>query len=139
MHIRIDIFGYHRIRELYEEGRRKDLKIEELEKAIRFKQIQHRGYGKELAQLLEEVDTYKRKLEVLAEDRDEWARRYQESEKARKSLGEKLEKAMSAIELIRGTTPPSASPTPPLAGEARAVEGVGPYKSNAGEIGGARA
>ena len=102
MHIRIDIFGYQRIQELYEEGRRKDAKIAELEKAIRFKQTQHKGYGKELAKMLEEVNTYKRKLEVLAEDRDEWARRYQESEKARKSLGEKLEKAMSAIELIRG-------------------------------------
>ena len=116
MHIRIDIFGYQRIQELYEEGRRKDAKIAELEKAIRFKQTQHKGYGKELAKMLEEVNTYKRKLEVLAEDRDEWARRYQESEKARKSLGEKLEKAMSAIELIRGgasMTDPSASMTDP--------------------------
>jgi uncharacterized coiled-coil DUF342 family protein len=137
--VKIYLSGGSRIQELYEAGKKKDAKIEELEKAIRFKQLQHKGYGKELAAQLKEIEELKAKAAAMAEDRDEWARKYQESEKARKSLGEKLEKAMGAIELIRGTTPPSAAPTPPLAGEARAVDGAGRYKSNAGEIGGARA
>ena len=78
------------------------MKIEELEKAIRFKQLQHKGYGRELEAQLKQIEELKAKAKAIAEDRDEWLRRYEVSEAARKSLGEKLEKAMSAIELIRG-------------------------------------
>ena len=132
--IKVYLSGGPRIKELYEEGARKDDKIAELDKALHFKQLQHKGYAKELQAQLEEIERLKAKARVLAEDRDEWARLYQESEKARKSLGDKLEKAMGAIELIRGgaKNPPA---TPSLSGEARAAQGVGPY----GENGGARA
>lgn len=103
--IKVYLSGGPRIKELYEEGARKDDKIAELDKALHFKQLQHKGYAKELQAQLEEIERLKHKARVLAEDRNEWARLYQESEKARKSLGDKLEKAMGAIELIRGSAP----------------------------------
>lgn len=100
--VKIYLSGGSRIQELYEEGKRKDAKIEELEKAIRFKQLQHKGYGRELEAQLKQIEELNAKAKAMAEDRDEWLRRYEVSEAARKSLGEKLEKAMGAIELIRG-------------------------------------
>ena len=102
--IKVYLSGANRIHELYEEGQRKDDKIEELEKAIRFKQLQHKGYGRELEAQLKEIETLKTKAKAMAEDRDEWIRKYKASEEARKSLGEKLEKALGAIELLRGGT-----------------------------------
>ena len=118
--VKIYLSGGSRINELYEENKRKDAKIEELEKAIRFKQLQHKGYGRELEAQLKQIEELKAKAKAMAEDRDEWISRYKASEDARKNLGEKLEKALGAIELLRGP---------------RAAKGAGPY----GENGGARA
>lgn len=106
---RVYLSGGARIRELFEENARKDDKIRELDKALHFKQLQHRGYAKELEKQLREIEELKTKIQTAQEDRDEWIRKYKISEDARKSLGEKLEKAMGAIELIRGSTPSAGS------------------------------
>ena len=64
-----------------------------------------------------------------------------QSEKARKSLGEKLEHALGALELLKERVTPSVTvsreiggDTSPEGGGKRAAEGVGPY-SNFGPLG----
>lgn len=90
MKIVIDLFGAKRINELYEENCRKDQKLKETQIAIRAQDRQLKGYGRDFEKLLKELEHWKAKCAALEEDRDEWIHRYQESERARKSLGEKL-------------------------------------------------
>lgn len=90
MKIVIDLFGHQRINELYWECRRKDQKLKETQIAIRAQDRQLKGYGRDFEKLLKELEHWKAKCASIEEDRDEWVRRYQESERARKSLGEKL-------------------------------------------------
>lgn len=103
--IKVYLSGGPRIKELYEENARKDDKIRELDKALHFKQLQHRGYAKELEKQLREIEDLKSKYKVLCEERDEWIHKYRASEEARKSLGEKLNKAMGALELLTPKAP----------------------------------
>lgn len=123
--IKIYLSGAKRINELFEEKERKEAEIRTLEKAIRFKQLQHKGYAKELETQLRQIEDLKSKYKVLCEERDEWIHKYRASEEARKSLGEKLEKAMGAIELLRGSNPSAAQASAPhTAGETKAEGGA---------------
>lgn len=103
--IKIYLSGAKRINELFEEKERKEAEIRTLEKAIRFKQLQHKGYAKELETQLRQIEELKSKYKVLCEERDEWIHKYRASEEARKSLGEKLNKAMGALELLTPKAP----------------------------------
>ena len=139
--IRIYLTGSKRIHELYEENQRFLQKQEELRKAVRAQDRQMRGYGRDFEAMLREREALQRSLqeyEILLKnnesERDEWERRYRESEKARKSLGEKLEHAVGALELLterEGTPHPSAAQTPSPQGEGK---GAGPC-SNYGPLG----
>ena len=151
--IRVYLSGSKRIHELYEEKQQALLKQEELRRAVRAQDRQMKGYGRDFEALLREKEALREKIETIKEiydevrsERDEWERRYRESEKARKSLGEKLEHAVGALELLKereGKDNPSVrcADTSPCTGEARAADGVGPY-SNFGPLrpteGGAR-
>ena len=148
--IRIYLTGSKRIHELYEEKQQALLKQEELRRAVRAQDRQMKGYGRdfeamlwERKQLREEIEVLKRTCDVQHAERDEWERRYRESEKARKSLGEKLEHAVGALELLterEGTSHPSAAQTPSPQGEGK-ERGEGkraadsrPYESNYGAL-----
>ena len=132
--IRVYLTGSKRIHELYEEKQQAILKQEELRRAVRAQDRQMRGYGKDFEQMLrekellrEEIGKIKDVFDEVRHERDEWERRYRESEKARKSLGEKLEHAVGALELLKerqGTPHPSAAQTPSTQGEGK---GAGPY------------
>ena len=99
--VKVYLTGAKRINELFEEGARKDKKIEELDKALHYKQLQHKGYAKELEKQLRQIEELKAAAETARAQRDEWARLYNASEEARKSLGEKLKNAIGALELMR--------------------------------------
>lgn len=135
--VRVYLTGAKRINELFEEGARKDKRIEELDKALHYKQLQHKGYAKELEKQLRQIEELKAEAETARAQRDEWARLYHASEEARQSLGEKLKNAIGALELLRekGThpSPQLAAATPPPAGEALAADSR-PY-SNYGPLG----
>ena len=148
--IRVYLTGSKRIHELYEEKQQALLKQEELRRAVRAQDRQMKGYGKdfellllEKEQLRQEIEVLKRTCNVQHAERDEWERRYRESEKARKSLGEKLEHAVGALELLKereGTPHPSAAQTPSPQGEGkergegkRAADSC-PYESNYGAL-----
>ena len=151
--IRIYLTGSKRIHELYEEKQQALLKQEELRRAVRAQDRQMKGYGKdfellllEKEQLRQEIEVLKRTCDVQHAERDEWERRYRESEKARKSLGEKLEHAVGALELLKereGNSGPSQSlrDSSPRVGESQAECGEGkraadscPYESNYGAL-----
>ena len=95
---KICLFDGKRIHELYEECARKEGKIREAEKERNDHRRQIRQYGRDFKDLLEQIEDLKGKLRVMCEERDEWVKRYLESEKARKSLGEKLRRAMEDME-----------------------------------------
>ena len=94
--IRVYLTGSKRIHELYEEKQQALLKQEELRRAVRAQDRQMKGYGRDFEQMLREKELLRAEIgkikeiydEVLSE-RDEWEHRYRESEKARKSLGDK--------------------------------------------------
>lgn len=133
--IRVYLTGSKRIHELYEENQKFLQKQEELRRAVRAQDRQMRGYGKDFEQMLREKELLRAEIgkikeiydEVLSE-RDEWEHRYRESEKARKSLGEKLEHAVGALELLKereGTPHPSAAQTPAELGTSHASRASG--------------
>ena len=95
---KICLFDGKRIHELYEECARKEGWIREAEKERNDHRRQIRQYGRDFKDLLEQIEDLKGKLRVMCEERDEWVKRYLESEKARKSLGEKLRRAMEDME-----------------------------------------
>ena len=93
--VRIYLTGGRRINELFEEGEKKSAKIREMKKAVEAQDRQMKGWGKDFEILLTQIEVLKAKNRTMEEDRDEWVRRYLESEKARKSLGEKLKEALN--------------------------------------------
>lgn len=112
--IRIYLSGFKRINELYEENQRFLQKQEELRKAVRAQDRQMKGYGRDFEALLREkemlrgeIEKIKKVYDSVASERDEWKRLYSESEKARKSLGEKLEHAVGALELLKERETPT--------------------------------
>ena len=152
--IRVYLTGSKRIHELYEEKQQALLKQEELRRAVRAQDRQMKGYGKDFEQMLREKELLRAEIGRIKEiydevrnERDEWEHRYRESEKARKSLGEKLEHAVGALELLKereGNSGPSQSlrDSSPRRGESQAecVEGKRaadsrPYESNYGPMG----
>ena len=149
--IRIYLSGAKRIHELYEEKQQALLKQEELRRAVRAQDRQMKGYGRDFEAMLREKEQLRAEIGRIKEiydevrnERDEWEHRYRESEKARKSLGEKLEHAVGALELLKereGTPHPSAAQTPSPQGEGK-ERGEGkraadsrPYESNYGPLG----
>lgn len=151
--IRVYLTGSKRIHELYEEKQQALLKQEELRRAVRAQDRQMKGYGKDFEQMLrekealrEEIGKIKDVFDEVRHERDEWERRYRESEKARKSLGEKLEHAVGALELLKereGNSGPSQSlrDSSPRRGESQAECGEGkrvadscPSESNYGAL-----
>ncbi len=151
--IRVYLTGSKRIHELYEEKQQALLKQEELRRAVRAQDRQMKGYGRDFEAMLREKEALQRSLqeyEILLKnnesERDEWKRLYNESEKARKSLGEKLEHAVGALELLKereGNSGPSQSlrDSSPRRGESQAECGEGkraadscPYESNYGAL-----
>ena len=80
-------------------------RIREAEKERNFHRIQIKRYGQDFKDLLEQIKDLKGKLRVMCEERDEWIHKYRASEEARKSLGEKLNKAMGALELLTPKAP----------------------------------
>ena len=151
--IRIYLTGSQRIHELYEENQKYLQKQEELRRAVRAQDRQMKGYGRDFEAMLREKEALQRSLqeyEILLKnnesERDEWKRLYNESEKARKSLGEKLEHAVGALELLKereGNSGPSQSlrDSSPRRGESQAECGEGkraadscPYESNYGAL-----
>ena len=144
--IKICLFDGRRIHELYELNRDKAARIRELEREQRterdFHRVQLKGYGRDFRELLEQIEEHKADEERLKNEIGLLKEMYSQSEKARQHLADRLQKVMKEPEHCRATegkTHPSPSATPPLAGEARAAESGGHYKSNAGEIVGARA
>ena len=151
--IRVYLTGSKRIHELYEEKQQALLKQEELRRAVRAQDRQMKGYGRDFEQMLREKELLRAEIgkikgiyEKVCCERDEWERRYRESEKARKSLGEKLEHAVGALELLKereGNSGPSQSlrDSSPRRGESQAECGEGkraadscPYESNYGAL-----
>ena len=127
IHFRIDIFGWRRVNELYEENQRLDAKIQEMKTGQRFQQVQLRGYGKDFERLLRLKQELEAKIQALTEDRDEWIRKYRKSEDARKDLGDKLvdtarerDRLQNALDVLRG-------PLQQKGIDERAAEGGGPY------------
>lgn len=109
IHFRIDIFGWRRVRELYDEVEQKESEIWALKKGEHFHEVQRKGWGKDFERMLKEQAELKAKIQALTEDRDEWIRKYKASEDARKDLGDKLVKAArdnarleQALDVIRG-------------------------------------
>lgn len=127
IHFRIDIFGWRRVRELYDEVEQKESEIWALKKGEHFHEVQRKGWGKDFERLLKEQAELKAKIQALTEDRDEWIRKYKLSEAARQDLGDKLVKAArdnarleQALDVIRG-------PLRQKGIDERAAEGGGPY------------
>ncbi len=127
IHFRIDIFGWHRVNELYEENQRLDAKIQEMKTGQRFHEVQRKGWGKDFERLLRLQQELEAKIQALTEDRDEWIRKYKASEDARKDLGDKLvdaarerDRLQNALDVLRG-------PLQQKGIDERAAEGGGPY------------
>ena len=135
--IKVYLTGGKRIQELYEENQRFLQKQEELRKAVRAQDRQMKGYGRDFEALLREKEKLQQELaekDHMLEYKDglvdNWERMYSESEKARKSLGEKLEHAVGALELLKergGNSGPSQSlrDSSPRRGESQADCGEG--------------
>jgi chromosome segregation ATPase len=127
IHFRIDIFGWRRVNELYEENQRLDAKIQEMKTGQHFQQVQLRGYGKDFERLLRLQQELEAKIQALTEDRDEWIRKYKLSEDARKDLGDKWadtarerDRLQNALDVLRG-------PLQQKGIDERVAKGGGPY------------
>ena len=95
---RVYLFGGNRVKELFEEGCKKDAKIRELNTAIKFQDVQQRGLGKEFRKLLELLEERKQDLERKHKEIGLLKQMYLESEKARQDLAEKLKAATELLE-----------------------------------------
>ena len=132
IHFRIDIFGWRRVRELYDEVEQKESEIWALKKGEHFHEVQRKGWGKDFERLLKEQAELKAKIQALTEDRDEWIRKYKLSEDARKDLGDKWadtarerDRLQNALDVLRG-------PLQQKGIDERAAEGGGPYGAQPG-------
>lgn len=129
---KICLFDGKRVHELYELNEKAAARLREMETERDFHRVQLKGYGKdfeamlrEQKQLREEIEVLKRTCEVQHAERDEWEHRYRESEKARKSLGEKLcqaEREMDRLREEKGTSSTASGSPSPCAGKACAGE-----------------
>ena len=109
IHFRIDITGWRRVRELYDEVEQKESEIWALKKGEHFHEVQRKGWGKDFERMLKEQAALKAKIQAMTEDRDEWIRKYKASEDARKDLGDKLvdaarerDRLQDVIDTLRG-------------------------------------
>lgn len=100
--IRVYLSGSKRIHELYEEGQKKEAKIRELRTAVKAQDLQMKGWGRDFQELLLQIEEHKAEEARLKKQLELSTEMYKKSEEARKSLGEKLEKAMGALELLKG-------------------------------------
>ena len=123
---KICLFDGKRIHELYELNKKAAARLREMETERDFHRVQLKGYGKDFQALLEQIEEHKqqdreqaRKLELLKS-------MFIESEKARKSLGEKLCQAERELKRLRdekGTSSVTADAAPPSPCAGKACEG----------------
>lgn len=131
IHFRIDIFGWRRVNELFEENQRLDAKIQEMKTGQHFQQVQLRGYGKDFERLLRLQQELEAKIQALTEDRDEWIRKYKLSEDARKDLGDKWadtarerDRLQNALDVLRGPLQQKGTPTAACGGTSPSGGGI---------------
>lgn len=96
--VRVYLTGGKRIKELYEANCKQDAKIREMKKAVEAQDRQMKGYGKDFAALLGQIEEHKTERELLVRQIEILKKMYLESEVARKSLAEKLKSAQELLE-----------------------------------------
>ncbi|MBR5094465.1 MAG: hypothetical protein IK095_05170 [Oscillospiraceae bacterium] len=100
--VKVYLSGSKRIRELYEENERKEARLREMRTAVRAQDRQMKGYGRDFELILRRIEELKAQRDAVTEDRDSWIKKCKASEEARKSLAEKLERALQRLEQTGG-------------------------------------
>ena len=135
---KICLFDGTRIHELYELNEKAAARLREMKTERDFHRVQLKGYGNHFKELLEQIEEHKQQEREQARKLELLKSMFIESEKARKSLGEKLRQAERELERLREEkgTSSTASGSPAELGTSHASRASGSPcagKESAGE------